>query len=370
LVLVPLPVAFSAVSDNGHSVNLRSFRLFCDFGWHCKPKQVCKIGDSGKPPTASDAGEISGHCLSNLVICRRQYGRGDRRGSGGEPEADEDLSDGIGRVDRRKYAHAPAAAITNQNVHREYSSEELSPRVVPGSAFWFLIPMCGVIDRGLLFCPAAGMNGWGFGFGFGSDLRSEGSGGSQQPMIPDREACHRAAATTARWPTEDGRHIARDALAVCGPRQGRRCEKRGHPLFCGCFVGVPILFLFFFAYSSHILRDVMDGRLGAVTMPRLFILTVAVESVCWSLSFGTGCGNSSRVKWAARPRRGGPSRAKTSAGVVFATRPAWQGCGCCQSSRNLLLNRCQASESPCRSASDSMSSGTTLCDSSSARMRA
>jgi hypothetical protein len=59
-----------------HSVNLRSFRLFCDFGWHCKPKQVCKIGDSCTPPAASDAGEISGHCLSNLVIGRRQYGKG------------------------------------------------------------------------------------------------------------------------------------------------------------------------------------------------------------------------------------------------------------------------------------------------------
>jgi hypothetical protein len=139
MVLVPLPVAFSAVSDNGHSVNLRSFRLFCDFGWHCKLKQVYKIGDSCRPPAASAAGVVPGHCLSNLVIGRRQYGRGDRRGSGGEPEAYEDLSDGIRWIDRREYAHASAAAITNQNVHREYSSEELSPRVVPGPAFWFPI---------------------------------------------------------------------------------------------------------------------------------------------------------------------------------------------------------------------------------------
>jgi hypothetical protein len=124
----------------------------------------------------------SRHCLENIVI-GRQYGRGDRRGAGGEPEANEDLSDGIGWIDRRKYAHGAAAASTNQNVHREYSSEELSPRIVPGPAFWFLIHMCGIFGRGLLFYPAAGMNGRGFGFGFRSDLRSKGSGGSQQPMV-------------------------------------------------------------------------------------------------------------------------------------------------------------------------------------------
>jgi hypothetical protein len=57
-----------------HSVNLRSFGLLRNFRWYCKPKRVFKIGDSGKPPDASAAGEIPGHCLSNLVICRRQYG--------------------------------------------------------------------------------------------------------------------------------------------------------------------------------------------------------------------------------------------------------------------------------------------------------
>jgi hypothetical protein len=64
----------STGSDEMHSVDLRSFGLLRDFRWYCKPKRVCKIGDSGKPPAASAAGEISGHCLSNLVICRRQYG--------------------------------------------------------------------------------------------------------------------------------------------------------------------------------------------------------------------------------------------------------------------------------------------------------
>jgi hypothetical protein len=35
--------------------------------------------------------------------------------------------------------HAPAAAITTQNVHRECSSGEFNPRIVPGPTFWFFI---------------------------------------------------------------------------------------------------------------------------------------------------------------------------------------------------------------------------------------
>ena len=57
------------------SVNLRSFRPFGDCKMHCNPKRVCKIGNSGTALAARAVGAIPGHCLRNLVISRRQYGR-------------------------------------------------------------------------------------------------------------------------------------------------------------------------------------------------------------------------------------------------------------------------------------------------------
>ena len=69
-----LAEALDAASDKMSSVDLRSFRPFGDGKTHCNPKRVCKMGDSCKPPAASAAGAIPGHCLGILVISRRQYG--------------------------------------------------------------------------------------------------------------------------------------------------------------------------------------------------------------------------------------------------------------------------------------------------------
>ena len=92
-----------------------------------------------------------------------------------EAEAVEDLLDGIGWMHGAKDSHAPATALTNQNINRKHTSEELSPSIIPGPGSGFRFWIDGFALGWRVSRWAAGMGRQGFVFCFRDDQSPPGS---------------------------------------------------------------------------------------------------------------------------------------------------------------------------------------------------